>query len=699
MTVASPEQRPDAPMGADVLRLHDRWTLFAANLVLFAYVLDAGLSLVDGLWLRPAGVLALAPLRETVAAATVWIALVWLVTGWDRPRLPTWLFFLPALSVLWLNWAGGVPLPFLLDPWAPGLLISALTWTQVTIAILVLASTRRRFGRWWVPASALGPYRPGAGPVFGRLLRHGAALVLAVLLLSPLALLEWLQRSSGAWLSFAPGGMQLADATFEDPVGRRVRLVAMAHVGERGAYERLYRSFRSANAIVLEEGVTDREGRIGPATAPDAQRWILPPREPHRLMAQPAVSQFGPATRVDAPDAMPPGEAVAVFRADVDASDLSEETLAHVRWGERVLGAGLRSGSWLTLLDGGPEVDPERFFEEVLERRNDVLLGHLDRALARFDEVIVPWGALHMPGLAAGLAARGFRLDEDSIRRHRLVSWAARAQPLLTDENRRELRRFDEDAYAGWLDQELARRYADAREGWVFRPAGDDDAAVPGTWFGGLPTRFEGEAWPRNPETGRPLSFVAEITRDADNEAFLGAIERLQVFLDYDAFFGGDETAGYEIRVTRRDALRRPVTAWSEGELAALEADFEESEYGAVFRTPKQPVTMELRRTVSVGFLEAPIRLSLPEVRAWHDVAFALEARWAEAHPDVLEPYERSVLGGRPAWVQGEEDAPLPFFLQLYPDGPLMWGDMGHLYLFLDPERLEAGMVLRGQMG
>jgi hypothetical protein len=49
--------------------------------------------------------------------------------------------------------------------------------------------------------------------------------------------------------------------------------------------------------------------------------------------------------------------------------------------------------------------------------------------------------------------------------------------------------------------------------------------------------------------------------------------------------------------------------------------------------------------------------------------------------------------------VQGEEHSSLPFFLQLYPDGPLMWGDMGHLYLHLDPERPEAGMLLRGQMG
>jgi hypothetical protein len=110
-------------------------------------------------------------------------------------------------------------------------------------------------------------------------------------------------------------------------------------------------------------------------------------------------------------------------------------------------------------------------------------------------------------------------------------------------------------------------------------------------------------------------------------------------------------------------------------------------------------VTGALRPTVSIGFLEAPIRLSLPEVRAWYDVAQTLEARWAERRPQVLEAYERSVLGGRPAWVQGEEDAPLPFFLQLYPDGPLMWGDGGHLYLYLDPEHPEAGMVLSGQMG
>ena len=41
-------------------------------------------------------------------------------------------------------------------------------------------------------------------------------------------------------------------------------------------------------------------------------------------------------------------------------------------------------------------------------KRNDLLLVELDKNLATYDTIIIPWGAMHMPDLETGLLAREF---------------------------------------------------------------------------------------------------------------------------------------------------------------------------------------------------------------------------------------------------------------------------------------------------
>ncbi len=99
----------------------------------------------------------------------------------------------------------------------------------------------------------------------------------------------------------------------------------------------------------------------------------------------------------------------------------------------------------------------------------------------------------------------------------------------------------------------------------------------------------------------------------------------------------------------------------------------------------------------SVPYLDAPMGSTLEEIRAFRDRSAQLEADYAARHADVVDPRARSVIGGRPSWVQYPDPQPVPLFLQLYPDGDLMWQDAGHLYLFLDPLHPERGWILTGQ--
>ena len=69
---------------------------------------------------------------------------------------------------------------------------------------------------------------------------------------------------------------------------------------------------------------------------------------------------------------------------------------------------------------------------DILERRNEHLLGEIAEALPEFEQLIVPWGALHLPAIEAALLADGFEPNGGSTRR--LITW------------RRLLERADEDS-------------------------------------------------------------------------------------------------------------------------------------------------------------------------------------------------------------------------------------------------------------
>jgi len=51
-------------------------------------------------------------------------------------------------------------------------------------------------------------------------------------------------------------------------------------------------------------------------------------------------------------------------------------------------------------------------FDDLLRKRNEHLLSELRSRLSDPEPIIIPWGAAHMPGIAAGVEAYGFRLAE-----------------------------------------------------------------------------------------------------------------------------------------------------------------------------------------------------------------------------------------------------------------------------------------------
>jgi len=51
--------------------------------------------------------------------------------------------------------------------------------------------------------------------------------------------------------------------------------------------------------------------------------------------------------------------------------------------------------------------------EDLVDKRNAKVLAEFDKRLDRYDTVVVPWGALHMPKLERSLKDRGFKIERN----------------------------------------------------------------------------------------------------------------------------------------------------------------------------------------------------------------------------------------------------------------------------------------------
>jgi hypothetical protein len=196
-----------------------------------------------------------------------------------------------------------------------------------------------------------------------------------------------------------------------------VVLVGMMHVGDPELYREVYGSFVRDSTVVLQEGITDEEGHIR------SRLSYEPLAEALGLGAQPGLAEVLDELRAGDEGSAPGWPHLR--HADVDAAEFSPETLRFVEQMAAVLGAedpraALRAfGSYLRSLDADAWLSINR---DVLGRRNAHVVGELDAALPEYRTVVIPWGALHMPGIQKALVERGFeRVD---ARRRLAVDYA-----------------------------------------------------------------------------------------------------------------------------------------------------------------------------------------------------------------------------------------------------------------------------------
>lgn len=226
-----------------------------------------------------------------------------------------------------------------------------------------------------------------------------AFVLLNVFVVLPVAIIYLFVSSASAvnhvsegFVALHPSGLTVQARKYVRDDGKVIELFPMSHIAEVEFYRSVSRAFPT-NSTILVEGVSD-DGNL-------LTNKISYQRMARTLGLAEQKQTFVPSTNHHA------------VRADVDVSEFSKQTLDFLNLVMMIHSKGATVENVMKLMQWSPSPDFEkRLFEDILIKRNEHLVKEIQSQLQTSDNLVVPWGAAHMPGIAHEIQKSGFHLAE-----------------------------------------------------------------------------------------------------------------------------------------------------------------------------------------------------------------------------------------------------------------------------------------------
>ena len=195
---------------------------------------------------------------------------------------------------------------------------------------------------------------------------------------------------SEGFVALRPGGLTVQARNYVRNDGKTIQLFPMSHVGELDFYQTVAQSFPT-NSIILMEGVSDN------------QQLLTNKLTYKRMAASLGVTE-------QKAEFKPQGELV---RADVDVEQFTPDTIDFLNLVTLLHSKGVNVENLLKLAQYSPPPHfEEQLIDDLLRKRNRRLMEEIHARLSQTENIIVPWGAAHMPEIAKEIQKAGFLLDE-----------------------------------------------------------------------------------------------------------------------------------------------------------------------------------------------------------------------------------------------------------------------------------------------
>jgi uncharacterized protein YbaP (TraB family) len=101
-----------------------------------------------------------------------------------------------------------------------------------------------------------------------------------------------------------------------------------------------------------------------------------------------------------------------MIAADVDTEEFASSTVDFINLAMLIHSKGLNIQTLLKLMDLSEPNIEEQLYADVLLKRNHRVVDEIKTQLGQAENIIVPWGAAHMPGIVTEIRELGFSVSE-----------------------------------------------------------------------------------------------------------------------------------------------------------------------------------------------------------------------------------------------------------------------------------------------
>ncbi len=378
-----------------------------ANVYIVLFLIDAALSLTDELLqVASSPMPALTEIRFFVAYAVITLSMIFYAClGIDR-RLPKRVFLPLTLFASWSALAMW-PLSGFVAREAFGLTASI---SQVVIGAIAIILLRSLGGRNLLTEEQF------QAPMFS--LRNTLGFTAINLLLTPFILIYtglavtsyYLEEQTAGFLRLSPVGVHMTERSYH-LAQKEIRLAGMMHIGKEEYYEDLAKSIPAEGTIILAEGVTDQDRLLESQFNYSKLAGLI------GLTSQDKMRLNGNAVELDGLGVAgqvirEPGKPD-IANADIDLNRFEPKTIEFLNalgrslFGDKPLAEGLVDYN-LWIEENMSEEGLAGVMADILDKRNDAVIAGMVQTLKRYDTVIIPWGAMHMPAIEAAVLEQGF---------------------------------------------------------------------------------------------------------------------------------------------------------------------------------------------------------------------------------------------------------------------------------------------------
>ncbi len=378
-----------------------------ANVYIVLFLIDAALSLTDELLqVASSPMPALTEIRFFVAYAVITLSIIlYACLGIDR-RLPKRVFLPLTLFASWSALAMW-PLSGFVAREAFGLTASI---SQVVIGAIAIILLRSLGGRNLLTEEQF------QAPMFS--LRNTLGFTAINLLLTPFVLIYtglavtsyYLEEQTAGFLRLSPVGVHMTERSYH-LAKKEIRLAGMMHIGKEEYYEDLAKSIPTEGTIILAEGVTDQDRLLESQFNYSKLAGLI------GLTSQDKMRLNGNAVELDGLGVAgqvirEPGKPD-IANADIDLNRFEPKTIEFLNalgrslFGDKPLAEGLVDYN-LWIEENMSEEGLAGVMADILDKRNDAVIAGMVQTLKRYDTIIIPWGAMHMPAIEAAVLEQGF---------------------------------------------------------------------------------------------------------------------------------------------------------------------------------------------------------------------------------------------------------------------------------------------------